>query len=142
MLDRLTHRLSGLTGLFLRCGLAFVYLFSGYSKLFAGSDGIGVCSNRVEAVALVANYQFIPIDPENFVIIQSVLELILGLVLIVGIKTKWAALISTVLILLFFVFIDFQLVWKNMALLGASLALFVTKENRWSLDNRLQVKSL
>ncbi len=142
MLDRLTNHFAGFTGLFLRVGLAFIYLFSGYSKLFAGSDGIGVCSNRVEAVALVANYQFIPIDPENFVVIQSVLELILGLVLIVGIKTKWAALISVVLLLLFFVFIDFQLVWKNMALLGASLALLVTNENRWSLDNRLKVKSL
>ena len=142
MLDRFTSHFAGLSGLFLRCGLAFVYLFSGYSKLFAGSDGIGVCSNRVEAVALVANYQFIPIDPENFVIIQSVLELILGLVLIVGIKIKWAALISAVLILLFFAFIDFQLVWKNMALLGASLALLVTNENRWSLDKRLQAKTL
>src|SRR3989344_7219704 len=140
MLQKWSDRWSGLSGVFLRWGLAFVYLFSGYSKLFAGNDTIGVCSNRVEAITLVASYQFIPLDPEVFVIVQSVLELILGLALALGWKIRWAGLISAVLILLFFVFIDFQLIWKNMALLGASLALIVTKENRWSMDNRLSSK--
>ncbi|MFH0873473.1 MAG: MauE/DoxX family redox-associated membrane protein [Candidatus Komeilibacteria bacterium] len=140
MLDRWSSRLAGLSGFFLRCGLGFVYLFSGYSKLFAGSNGIGVCTNRVEAVTLVANYQYIPIDPGTFVIIQSVLEIVLGLILLLGWKIRWAGLISVILLLLFFLLLDFQLIWKNMALLGASLALVVTKENRWSLDRRLSSK--
>lgn len=141
MLERISDRLHGFSGLFLRWGLGFIYLFSGYSKLFAGSDGIGVCSNRAEAVTLVGSYSFLPLDPETFVVVQSVLEIILGLVLIVGLKTRWAGLISVILMLLFFIFIDFQLVWKNVALLGASLALVVTKENRWSWNGRFTFKS-
>lgn len=123
-----------LTGFFLRLGLGFVYFYSGYSKLFAGQDAIGVCSNRAEAAALVATYDWFPFDPEQFVLVQSVLEIILGILLILGIKTRWMATVSVLLLILFFLMINWQLIWKNMALLGASLALAVTRDNWLSID--------
>mgnify|MGYP001617068221 CR=1 FL=1 len=124
-----------LTGLWLRLGLGLVYLYSGYSKLFAGEDAIGVCSNKAEAAAMVATYAWFPFDPEQFVLVQSWLEIILGLMLILGIKTRWMATISALLIVLFFLMINWHLVWKNMALLGASLALAVTRDNWLSIDD-------
>ncbi len=135
-MNHLSEKYHHLTGLFLRLGLGFIYLYSGYGKLFLGDDTIGVCSNRGEAAALVGNYTWIPIDPAVFVIIQSVVELLLGLMLVLGIKTRWAATISTLLLIIFLIFIDFNLVWKNIALLGASIALALTRDNAFSWDER------
>jgi uncharacterized membrane protein YphA (DoxX/SURF4 family) len=135
-MNKLSEKYHHLTGLFLRLGLGFIYLYSGYGKLFLGDNTIGVCSNRGEAAALVGNYTWIPIDPQVFVIIQSVVELLLGLMLVLGIKTRWAATISTGLLIIFLIFIDFNLVWKNIALLGASIALALTRDNAFSWDER------
>jgi uncharacterized membrane protein YphA (DoxX/SURF4 family) len=135
-MEKISQRYHHLTGFFLRLGLGFIYIYSGYGKLFLGNDTIGVCSNRGEAAALVGNYTWIPIDPEVFVIIQSIVELILGLMLIIGIKTRWAATVSTLLLIAFLLLIDFNLVWKNIALLGASIALALTRDNAWSWDER------
>jgi uncharacterized membrane protein YphA (DoxX/SURF4 family) len=135
-MNKLSEKYHHLTGLFLRLGLGFIYLYSGYGKLFLGDNTIGVCSNRGEAAALVGNYTWIPIDPQVFVIIQSVVELLLGLMLVLGIKTRWAATISTALLIIFLIFIDFNLVWKNIALLGASIALALTRDNAFSWDER------
>ncbi len=140
-MDKLSAKYHQFTGLFLRLGLGFIFLYSGYGKLFLGDDTIGVCSNRGEAAALVGNYTWIPIDPEVFVVIQSVLELVLGLMLVLGFKTRWAAAISAILMILFFIFIDFSLVWKNIALLGASMALALTRDNAWSWDERKTIKN-
>ena len=135
-MDRISAKYHQFTGLFLRLGLGFIYLYSGYGKLFLGDETIGVCSNRGEAAALVGNYTWIPIDPETFVLLQSIVELVLGLMLVIGIKTRWAATISTALLIIFLIFIDFNLVWKNIALLGASIALALTRDNAWSWDER------
>lgn len=138
-MNKLSEKYHHLTGLFLRLGLGFIYLYSGYGKLFLGDNTIGVCSNRGEAAALVGNYTWIPIDPAVFVIIQSVVELLLGLMLVIGIKTRWAATISTLMLIIFLIFIDFNLVWKNIALLGASIALALTRDNAFSWDERKKI---
>jgi uncharacterized membrane protein YphA (DoxX/SURF4 family) len=138
-MNKLSEKYHHLTGLFLRLGLGFIYLYSGYGKLFLGDNTIGVCSNRGEAAALVGNYTWIPIDPAVFVIIQSVVELLLGLMLVIGIKTRWAAIISTLMLIIFLIFIDFNLVWKNIALLGASIALALTRDNAFSWDERKKI---
>jgi uncharacterized membrane protein YphA (DoxX/SURF4 family) len=59
--------------------------------------------------------------------------------LVIGIKTRWAATISTLMLIIFLIFIDFNLVWKNIALLGASIALALTRDNAFSWDERKKI---
>lgn len=122
--------------LVLRLGLAFIFLWSSLSKLLVNTDAIGVCTNVEEAVSLVGSFTWLPIAPELFVTIQSWAELILGLLLLVGIWLQAAAAVTTLLFVVFFVFLDFNLIWKNAALLGASVALMLLPPDPMSLDSR------
>ncbi|HBV33710.1 TPA: hypothetical protein DIC39_03795 [Patescibacteria group bacterium] len=124
--------------LFLRIGLAFIFLWSSLSKLLANTDALGVCTNIEEAVSLVGSFTWLPISPELFVTIQSWAELVLGVVLLAGLWLDLAALATSVVFILFFIFLDFDLVWKNVAILGASLALLMLPADPMSLDSRLK----
>lgn len=119
--------------LFLRFGLGLVFLWPSISKLFAKVDALGVCTNRQEAIDLVASFWWLPIPPDIFVTIQSWLELALGILLVVGIGVDLAAVVAVLLFVSFFVFLDFDLVWKNMALLGAAAALLLLPADKWRI---------
>ncbi|MBI5465822.1 MAG: DoxX family membrane protein [Candidatus Kerfeldbacteria bacterium] len=120
----------------LRLTLGFVFLWSGLSKFGLDDNAIGVCTNRTEAINLVSFYAWLPFDPELFVTVQSVGEIILGLALMVGWGVEVAAALASLLLLSFFAWLDFSLVWKNMALLGASLSLLGLPPDSWRLDRK------
>ncbi|MFH1867234.1 MAG: DoxX family membrane protein [Patescibacteria group bacterium] len=122
--------------LFIRLGLAFIFLWSALSKLLADTEALGVCTNVDEAISLVGSFAWFPISPELFVLIQSWAELVLGLLLLFGLWIELAAAGTALVFLLFFVFLDFDLIWKNVALLGASLALLVLPADPARLDNK------
>ncbi len=118
----------------LRVGLGVVFLWSGLSKFGADSNPLGICTNRTEAIDFVSTLGWLPINPELFVTVQSILEIVLGLMLIIGWWVELAASISVVLYAIFFIMFDFSLIWKNVGLLAASLALLGLESDRWSLD--------
>ncbi len=124
--------------LVLRLGLGFVFFWSGLSKIMAPDSAIGVCTNRLEAVDLVSTLYWLPFDPEAFVWVQSFLELLLGGALLLGLYIRLSAVVSIMVFLLFFIFLDFSLVWKNIGLLGAALALFASEQEKYSLDTWLK----
>lgn len=128
--------------LILRLGLAVVFLWSGVSKLASPEGAVGVCTNRAEAIDVVSTLAWVPFDPEFIVIVQSVVELALGGLLLVGLWLPLAALVSTLMFLAFFVIFDFNLVWKNVGLLAAALALFGSEADRFSLDSFLARRRL
>ncbi|KKS73969.1 MAG: hypothetical protein UV47_C0028G0005 [Parcubacteria group bacterium GW2011_GWA2_42_80] len=70
--------------------------------------------------------------------VQSYLELFLGAALLVGFWVPLSALVSVIVFLLFFVILDFSLIWKNVGLLGAVLALLASEPDRFSLDSWLK----
>ncbi len=133
---------SYLSTVFLRLGLGLVFLWPSISKLFSKVDALGICTNRAEAVEMVASFSWLPIPPEIFVTFQSWFELALGILLIVGIWVDLAAIVSALLFISFFVFLDFDLVWKNMALLGASLALFFAPADKWQIKFKSKSASI
>ncbi len=133
----LRQRLAPYAPLAIRLGLGLIFLWSGTLKLVGSENALGICTNRVEAVNLVESITWLPFDPDKFVLVQSYLELLLGLVLVVGFRLRTAAGLSTLVLLAFFAVIDFDLVWKNMGLLGAALALVVLEPDPWVLDRWL-----
>jgi uncharacterized membrane protein YphA (DoxX/SURF4 family) len=124
--------------LMLRWGLGLVFLWSGLSKVIDLPGAIGVCTNRAEAIDFVSTLYWVPFDPEVFVRLQSVAEITLGLLLVMGLWLELAAAASAILFLLFFGLFNFNVVWKNLGLLGASLALFALPPDRFTLDHYLR----
>ena len=138
MLENISTKLRPYLPLFLRLGLGFIFFWSGLSKIVSPESAIGVCTNRGEAIDLVSSLYWLPFDPEAFVWVQSYLELFLGAALLVGFWVPLSALVSVIVFLLFFVILDFSLIWKNVGLLGAVLALLASEPDRFSLDSWLK----
>lgn len=121
----------------LRVGLGFIFLWSGLSKLLGDSNALGVCTNRSEAVSLVSSFLWLPIDPTLFVFLQSIAEVVLGALLMLGLWVELASLFCVALFMLFFVLLGFSLVWKNVGLLALTLAVLSAAPDRFRLDQRL-----
>lgn len=128
--------------LLLRVGIGFVFIWSGLEKLVGSGDALGVCTNRAEAVSLVESFLWLPFDPEMFVFVQSIIELVLGALLVLGFKVRLTAVGVAVLLASFFVLLDFNLIWKNVALLGAALALILLPRDPGSLDAWLEKRQV
>jgi uncharacterized membrane protein YphA (DoxX/SURF4 family) len=126
------------TVLALRLGLGTVFLWSGVSKVIDLPGAIGVCTNRGEAIDFVSTLYWLPFDPEVFVRLQSVAEIALGLLLVAGLWLTITAAASAVLFLLFFGLFNFNIIWKNLGLLAASIALLGFEPDRFSLDHYLK----
>lgn len=142
MLTKLALSLRPYLPLFLRLGLGFIFFWSGLSKIVSPESAIGVCTNRGEAVDLVSSLYWLPFDPTAFVWVQSYLELILGASLLVGFLVPLVALVSVIVFLLFFVILDFSLIWKNVGLLGAALALLTSEPDKFSLDSWIKRRQI
>ncbi|KKS82903.1 MAG: hypothetical protein UV57_C0027G0006 [Parcubacteria group bacterium GW2011_GWD2_43_10] len=130
MLENISTKLRPYLPLFLRLGLGFIFFWSGLSKIVSPESAIGVCTNRGEAIDLVSS-----LDPTAFVWVQSYLELFLGAALLLGLWVRLSALVGVIVFLLFFVILDFALVWKNIGLLSAALALLASESDKFSLDS-------
>lgn len=126
---------------FLRIGLGFVFFWSGLSKIVSPDSAIGVCTNRGEAIDLVSTLVWLPFDPSSFVWVQSVLELLLGASLLLGFLVRLSAAVSVIVFLCFFALLDFALIWKNIGLLGAALALLASEPEILSLDGLIFKKN-
>jgi uncharacterized membrane protein YphA (DoxX/SURF4 family) len=142
MLERLALKLRPYLPLLLRLGLGFVFFWGGLSKIVSPESAIGVCTNRGEAIDLVSSLYWLPFDPTAFVWAQSYLELILGAALIIGFRVSLSAFVSTIVFIMFFLILDFALVWKNIGLLGAALALLASEPDRYSLDGWLKKRRI
>ena len=109
--------------LILRVGLGVVFLWSGLSKFGVDNNPLGICTNRTEAIDFASTLGWLPINPDLFVTVQSIAELILGTMLVVGLWTEVAAAISVAMYALFFAMFDFSLIWKNVGLFTDSIAI-------------------
>jgi len=130
------NKLTPWVPLILRLSLGFVFLWSGLSKFGLDDNAIGVCTNRSEAINFMTLYAWLPFDPELLVLIQSIAEIILGLMLMVGWWVEVATAAVVALLLSFFVILDFSLVWKNIGLLGAAVALLGLPSDKARLDKK------
>lgn len=129
---RLQTTLRPYVPLLLRLGLGFVFLWSGLSKFgVTGANQIGVCTNKGEAVDLVSSLTWLPFDPTVFVNVQSVVEMVIGAMLIIGWQVELATAVVAVLLVMFFAVLNFALVWKNVALLAATVALLGCEPDRF-----------
>ena len=136
-LARWRQRLRPYAPLILRVGLGVVFLWSGLSKLVSIPGALGVCTNRAEAIDFVSTLYWVPFDPEIFVRVQSVAEILLGVLLAAGLWLEFASAAATLLLAAFFGLFNFNVIWKNVGLLAAAGALCVLEPDRFTLDSYL-----
>lgn len=113
----------------IRLTLGLVFLWAGIGKLFLNA--------RPPIDQIIT---FIPLNTS--LLILGIIEVIIGLLLVIGLFTRIAAWASAVLLLLFVIggivlglFIDAFLL-KDIALLAVALELAWTGSRMWGLDNR------
>lgn len=134
LLSKLSLIIKPYGSLLLRLGLGFIFLWSGLSKLGVSNNSLGICTNSAEAIDFLSSLTWLPFDPAIFVFWQSIVELALGIILIIGLWVEAAAAISVLLFLLFFFIFDFSLIWKNIGLLVVALAVWGEGAGKWSID--------
>ena len=126
----------------LRVGLGIVFVWSGVSKLIGSESAFGVCSSRVEAASYIYSWAWFPFDPDLVITLQSYFEIVLGVLLIIGLFVQLVSVVSSFLILFFFLIFNINMIWKNIGLLGAAISLSMTGSNVLSLENTYFIKKL
>ncbi len=120
-----------------RIALAVLFVIFGFMK-------IGTYAGMV-AYAAAAGVPF----PEAAIVLAIIIELLGGLMIIIGFKTKWAALaIALFLIPVTLYFhtnfadqVNMTMFWKNASIFGGMLVLAANGAGKYSLDAMLAKKS-
>ncbi len=116
-----------------RVFLALLFIYAGYEKLMDVLNAGGV-----NMVGLM-QYVKIPMAGMALLILIIAVEIIAGLMLIVGYKTKWAACTLTIFTILTIYFFHFQAAQilealKNVAIIGGLLYVSAFGSGSWSID--------
>lgn len=114
----------------LRIGIAAVFLYTGISKAI----------DLDAATSMLTNLGFG--GAKTFAIILMVFEILGGLLLLLGLLTRYAGIALSVILILAFIIVglrnigtgQFLFSLKDIGLLGATLALTFAGARRWSLD--------
>lgn len=119
-----------------RITLAVIFVFFGFTK-------IGTFAGMV-AYAAASGVPF----PELAIVVAIIVELLGGLMIVVGYKTKWAALaIALFLIPVTYFFhrnfadpVNMTMFWKNASIFGGMLVLAAHGAGKYSLDAKFTKK--
>ena len=138
MLDSIALRFQKFTPLFLRFGLATVFLLFGVQKLMNPSQ-------TTAEIQLLLSFELADAAAISFY--MGLFEILIALAFIIGLKVRFSALIASMLIsMLFISFLvkyGFSInpdLYRDIGLLGASLALFFLGAGPWSIDSLLRKK--
>jgi len=138
MFDSIALRFQKFAPLFLRFGLAAVFLLFGLQKLI----------NPIQTTAeiqLLLSFELADAAALSFY--MGLIEILIAVAFVVGFKVRFFALVSSLLVsMLFISFIakyGFSInpdLYRDIGLLGASIALFLLGAGPWSLDSKLKGK--
>src|SRR3989344_4630635 len=129
--------------LLLRLLLGFMFTFVGASKLFMGKMPVEPIGAILDALGLNT------FSAATFGLILGIIELVIGLMFILGLFTQVAAWIATVALLLFVIgaglilgdgLLGQMMMFKDIGLIGASLCLAFQGSPSMSLDHLLWKK--
>ncbi|MBP7805062.1 MAG: DoxX family protein [Candidatus Pacebacteria bacterium] len=121
-------RIKHLVPLVLRIGLGTAFIFLAVYEKFLNPHGS-------EAVVQIYNLtQVIPVPASLWVLGAGIVELVLGVLLIIGFEIRLVSIISFVVISLSFFYFK-ESVYSHVTLFGALSMLVVTGAGKWSVDN-------
>ncbi|MFA5877123.1 MAG: DoxX family protein [Candidatus Paceibacterota bacterium] len=120
-----------------RLALAGIFVIFGFTKI-SGFAGMVAYASSVG----------VPF-PELAIAIAIIVELLGGIMLVIGFKTKWVALAITLFLIpvTYYFHTDFTnpvnmiMLWKNVSIIGGMLVLAANGAGKYSLDSMLAKKS-
>lgn len=136
--------------LILRLGLGFIWVYMGLvpKLLYVNPEkpGMPMALSMVKSSGINS---IIPIDPTTLVHLLGVVELVLGILLILGLFTRIASASTIVLMLIFMVVLSTtvmqsiltplgNLLLKDISLIAASIVLIITGGGELSVDNLIR----
>jgi len=135
MFDSFAKRFQKLASLFLRFGIGIVFLLFGIKKLLNPGQSTA-------EIQLLINFDLADAAAMNFYL--GLIEVIIALAFFVGLKVRVTALVASIFLLLFFssFLVRYGLsinpdLYRDVGLLGGTLALFLLGGGAWSLDELL-----
>ena len=114
--------------LILRVGLALVFVFFGADKL------MNVDLN-ISTFQLLPVPHMLPVATEVF--LSAILELLVALLLLIGLWTRWVSFFAAVYIGLIVMLVGLSNVSRDVGLIAAALALGILGDGKWSVGNAL-----
>jgi len=138
MFDSIALRFQKFAPVFLRFGLAVVFLLFGLQKLINPGQATA-------EIQLLLSFELADTAALNFY--MGLIEILVAGAFISGLKVRFFALVSSLLVsMLFISFLakyGFSInpdLYRDMGLLGASLALFLLGAGPWSIESLLRKK--
>jgi len=111
----------------IRIGIAFVFLWFGISKVLNPSEWVVWLPQWTE--------QF-PLSSTTKLVVEGLLELVLGVMLLLGLFTRLAASVTAALLLVIILVIGYNdTAIRDVGILFMAIALIINKDNPLSLDN-------
>jgi len=136
MFDSIALRFQKFAPVFLRFGLAVVFLLFGLQKLINPSQ-------TTAEIQLLLSFELADAAALSFY--MGLVEILIALAFIVGFKVRFFALVSSLLVSMlfisFFVKYGFSInpdLYRDIGLLGASGALFLLGAGPWSIESLLR----
>lgn len=138
MFDSIALRFQKFAPVFLRLGLAVVFLLFGLQKLINPSQ-------TTAEIQLLLSFELADAAALNFY--MGLVEILVAGAFIIGLKVRFFALVSSLLISMLFIsfFVKYGLsinpdLYRDIGLLGASGALFLLGAGPWSIESLLRKK--
>lgn len=120
----------------LRIGLFVVFALFGFQKLYNPSQA-------ASEIQLLLDWSLVNAAPLNYYL--GLVEMILAISFLTGFRVKIASAVASFMLILFFssFLAKYGLsinpgLYRDIGLLGAAVALFLTGAGPWSLDNKLK----
>jgi len=114
----------------LRIGLSLVFLYFGYQQITNINEWLGFVPNFALVFGLTA---------KNIVLMNSLLELILGILLLLGLFTRTSSLILSIHLYGIAFSLGFNdLGVRDLGLATATLAIFLNGPDNFCLDNKFR----
>ena len=117
----------------LRIGLSLVFLYFGYQQVTSPDNLVGFVPN------FLSNLN--NITPNNIVLMNGVIELILGTFLLIGLYTKFSSLILGLHLIGITFSMGFnQIAVRDFGLTVATFVVFLNGVDSWCLDKKFRKK--
>jgi len=117
----------------LRIGLSLVFLYFGYQQVTSPDNWVGFVPN------FLSNLN--NITPNNIVLMNGVIELILGTFLLIGLYTKFSSLILGLHLIGITFSMGFnQIAVRDFGLTVATFVVFLNGVDSWCLDKKFRKK--
>ncbi len=114
--------------LILRISLALVFLYFGFSQALTPDNWTGYLPGFMTNTI---------ITPTNIVVMNGIMEIVLGIFLAIGLFTKFASLLLGLHLIGIAATIGFNpLGVRDFGLAAATLSLFFSGAGKWSIDNK------